>query len=84
MKNLAYPVAGLLLSGCAFAPSVNLFGASFPDWLFCLAGAILTTVIIHVVLSKRGSVALLHPLPLSYPALTTLLALLFWLVFFSH
>jgi hypothetical protein len=84
MKNLVYPVAVLLLSGCAFAPSVNLFGAAFPDWLFCLVGAILGTVVVHVVLSKRGSIALLHPLSLSYLSLTTLLALLFWLVFFSH
>ena len=84
MKNLVYPVAGLLLSGCAFTPWVNLFGASFPDWLFCLVGAILSTVVIHVVLSKRRSVALLHPLSLSYPSLTILLALLFWLGLFSH
>ena len=84
MKNSVYSVIGVLLSGCAFAPSVNLFGASFPDWLFCLVGALLTTVVIHVVLSKRHSIARLHPLSLSYPSLTTLFALLFWLGFFSH
>jgi NADH:ubiquinone oxidoreductase subunit 6 (subunit J) len=84
MKNFVYSVVGLLLSGCAFAPSVNVFGAAFPDWLFCIVGAILATIVVHVVLSKRHSIAWLHPLSLSYPSLTTLFALLFWLGFFSH
>ncbi|WP_243771732.1 YtcA family lipoprotein [Burkholderia sp. D-99] len=76
--------ASLLLGGCVPAPSVAVFGAAFPDWLFCIVFGVLGTVIVHVVLGKRGKRALLAPLAISYPALCALLAMACWLLFFPH
>jgi hypothetical protein len=76
--------AALTLSGCRMAPSVVLFGAAFPDWLFCMAGGVAATVVVHVVLSAAKRVAVLEPLPLSYPALTAIFAVLIWLLVFHH
>jgi hypothetical protein len=72
----------LLLSGCETAPTIAVFGAAFPDWLFCIAGAILATMVVHVILSRRRLVAWLAPVGLSYPLMATMFALLFWLIFF--
>ncbi|WP_241022032.1 YtcA family lipoprotein [Burkholderia sp. Ac-20353] len=76
--------ASLLLEGCVPAPSVAVFGAAFPDWLFCIVGGVVGTVIVHVALGKRGKRGLLAPLAVSYPALSALLAMAFWLLFFPH
>ncbi|MGU7779043.1 YtcA family lipoprotein [Burkholderia sp. PU8-34] len=76
--------ASLLLEGCAPAPSVAVFGAGFPDWLFCIVGGVLGTVIVHVALGKAGKRGFLAPLAISYPALSALLAMAFWLLFFPH
>jgi hypothetical protein len=77
---------GPLLGGCATAPSVNVLGAYFPDWMFCIVGAILATVVIHAAL--RASGRLVNPahlmLPITYAALITTLALVGWLIFFRN
>ncbi|MCA8116457.1 YtcA family lipoprotein [Burkholderia cepacia] len=82
--SFASIAASLLLEGCAAAPSIAVFGAAFPDWLFCIVGGVLGTTIVHVVLGKRGKRALLAPLAISYPALAAALAMAFWLLFFPH
>ncbi|PMS33873.1 YtcA family uncharacterized protein [Trinickia symbiotica] len=76
--------AGLLLSGCSFAPSIPLFGAAFPDWLFCVVGGVTATVAVHLALTRRGANTALAPHALSYPALSALFALTAWLAFFSR
>ncbi|AOJ85168.1 hypothetical protein WS86_30420 [Burkholderia savannae] len=76
--------ASVLLGGCATAPSVAVFGAAFPDWLFCIVVGVLATSIVHVVLGKRGKRALLAPLAISYPSLAAAFAMAFWLLFFPH
>lgn len=77
---------GTLLSGCATAPSIGVLGAFFPDWLFCIVGAIVGTALIHAAL--RASGRLQQPgeltLPLAYSALTAILALTSWLIFFQN
>lgn len=82
--NLLSLAASLLLGGCAPAPSIAVLGAAFPDWLFCIVFGVLATVVVHVVLGKRGKRACLAPAALSYPALCALLAMAFWLLVFSH
>ncbi|WP_432219310.1 YtcA family lipoprotein [Pseudomonas kribbensis] len=72
----------LLLSGCSTSPSLVLFGAAFPDWLFCIVGGVLATTAIHVILGRYSLRERISPLALSYPALTGLLAMLLWLVVF--
>lgn len=77
-------LAALSLSGCRMAPSIVLFGAGFPDWLFCMAGGVIATVLAHLALSANKRVAALEPLPLSYPALTAIFAVLIWLLVFHQ
>lgn len=78
----ALVLVSLLLSGCSLSPSLVVFGAAFPDWLFCLVAAVLTTIVIHLVLGRYALRERLAPLALSYPALAGLLAMLFWLSVF--
>jgi len=77
-------VGGLLLGGCAFAPSIPLFGAAFPDWLFCVIAGVAATVVVHVVLGRCGLRPALAPHAISYPALSAVLAMAAWLIFFSR
>lgn len=74
-----------LLGGCSTAPSINVLGAYFPDWLFCIVGAIVAAGVLHAVLRTAG---LSHQtqgltLPLAYSSLTVSLALIGWLTFFN-
>jgi len=73
--------ASLMLGGCAFAPSIPLLGAAFPDWLFCIVGGIVATIVIHLAFGARPVLA---PHAISYPALCALFAMAAWLVFFSR
>lgn len=83
MKKLGLAAAsGLLLNGCSLAPSVNVLGAYFPGWLFCITAGVVLTVIVHVMVSKRNLEPWLAPTALTYPALTTLFSIIFWLMFF--
>ncbi|REG52135.1 YtcA family uncharacterized protein [Paraburkholderia sp. BL6669N2] len=75
---------GFLLDGCALAPSIPLFGAAFPDWLFCVVGGVAATVVVHLMLNRRGSCQALAPHAISYPALTAVFAMAAWLIFFSR
>ncbi len=77
-------IACLPLVGCSESPSIAVFGAFFPDWLFCIAAGIVGTVIVHLILGKRHQLGILNPLALSYPMLTTALAVLTWLLFFPR
>jgi uncharacterized membrane protein len=74
----------VLLGGCAFAPSIPLLGAAFPDWLFCIVGGVSGTILVHLALSRRGAIPALAPLAISYPALSALLAMAPWLAFFHR
>ena len=70
----------LLLAGCGRAPSFDVVGSFFPAWLFCLAAAILLTVLARLFL-KRLRAALILPI-LTYPSLTAAFAFALWLTFF--
>jgi hypothetical protein len=75
-----------LLGGCSTAPSINVLGAYFPDWLFCIVGAIVATGIVHAALRAAGLLRQLQgwTLPLAYSSLTVSLALIGWLTFFNN
>ncbi|MDX6459354.1 MAG: hypothetical protein QOJ51_5241 [Acidobacteriaceae bacterium] len=73
-------LTSLLLAGCERAPSFDVVGSFFPAWLFCLAAAILLTVLARLFL-KRLRAALLLPI-LTYPSLTAAFAFALWLTFF--
>lgn len=73
----------LTLSACSSSPSVPVLGAYFPDWLFCIFGAVLLALLVHTFLARRGLGAWLTPPALAYPVLTALFALSAWLLFFQ-
>ena len=76
--------ASSLLTGCTLSPSINVVGAYFPDWLFCIVAGVVLTVVIHVVVSRKSLEPWLAPAALTYPALTTLFSLAVWLIFFKN
>lgn len=76
-------VLALALSACSNASSVPVLGAFFPDWLFCILGAVVLVFLVHTLLARRGYSAWLAPTVLAYPVLTALFALSAWLLFFQ-
>jgi hypothetical protein len=74
-------LASLLVGNCARAPSFDVLGSFFPAWLFCLAAAILLTVVVRWLFLRLGLA--LEPPILIYPSLTALFAFALWLIFFS-
>lgn len=75
-----------VLSGCTTAPSINVLGAYFPGWMFCIVGAIAVTSILHLILRGRGLLGVQGRgvLPIAYSALTVALALVGWILFFKN
>jgi hypothetical protein len=70
----------LLFAGCGRAPSFDVVGSFFPAWLFCLAVAVLLTILTRwFFLHLRIA---LVPQVLIYPALTATFAFALWLIFF--
>lgn len=76
----------ILLGGCATTPSISVLGAYFPDWMFCIVGAIVATGVAHGLMRNGGLFVHFGPryLPLAYAALTSALALAGWLIFFKN
>lgn len=72
-----------LLSACSVSPSLPVFGASFPDWLFCLAGGVIATWCLHLFLVKKKK-AWFAPHIIGYPLFTALVAMVAWLLIFSQ
>lgn len=83
-KILIACFVSLSISGCTPAPAMTIFGASFPDWLFCLCGGVSGMLAIHLLLRTPEKRAWLAPQLLTYPSLTALIALLSWLLVFPH
>lgn len=71
------------LSGCAaHSPAVNILGAYFPDWLFCISGGCLISAAIYLSLTRYGKNAWLTPYILTYPLLIALFSMGLWILFF--
>ena len=66
-------------------PSINVLGAYFPDWMFCIVGALVLTTSVYLALAPtRWYQALGRPSRLAlYPSLSLILALLGWLACFK-
>lgn len=84
IKRLITCFTTLLLAGCTPAPAMVVFGASFPDWLFCICGGVVGMVFIHTTLRTLEKRSWLVPQCLTYPALTALISMLIWLLVFPH
>jgi hypothetical protein len=77
-------IAATLTSGCANAPSIDVLGAYFPHWLFCIVAGVVLTVVIHLILTRLEADHLMTPPAVVYPTLVTFLSLAAWLVLFQH
>jgi hypothetical protein len=77
-------VAAGMTSGCAKAPSVNVLGAYFPDWLCCIVAGVLLTVVVYLVLQRAQRGQWLGPSVVVYPTLVTFCSLAVWLILFQH
>ncbi|CAN7326553.1 YtcA family lipoprotein [Caballeronia sp. LjRoot31] len=77
-------LVSMCVTGCSRSPSVNVLGAYFPDWLFCIIAGVVLTIIFHVIVQRTHRGLWFGPPALVYPALVTLLALVVWLIFFQH
>lgn len=72
------------LEGCTRSASTNVLGAYYPDWLFCMTGALLITALVRVLLLRAGLEDWLDPKAVAYPAMACVLAFSSWLLFFSR
>ena len=77
-------IAAILVSGCGYAPSINVLGSYFPDWLFCIVAGVVLTVVIYLILKRLQVGLLLGPSAVVYPTLVTFLSLAVWLMLFQH
>ena len=75
-----------MLGGCANAPSISVLGAFFPDWMFCIVGAIFFTSLVHHMLLAIGWIERSGKLSLAlmYVALTALFSFAGWLLMFQN
>ncbi|MDU7483493.1 YtcA family lipoprotein [Hafnia alvei] len=83
-KAIGLVVIILSLTGCSCAPSIVLFGASFPDWLICSGIGVIAMTLMHTMLRKGEHQCWLEPAVIVYPCVTALSAMLTWLLFFTH
>ncbi|MBI6152204.1 hypothetical protein JEP92_09020 [Serratia surfactantfaciens] len=86
MKKKLFLICGssILLSSCSsHSPSINILGAYFPDWMFCISGGCISVVIIYAFLNSLRKEMWLSPYILTYPLLTTLFSISYWVVFFN-
>ncbi|QUJ70447.1 hypothetical protein KDD30_20355 (plasmid) [Photobacterium sp. GJ3] len=83
-RNLLLISAVSFIAGCTPAPSIVMFGASFPDWLLCSAAGILITCLLHVLLSNNRAKLLLKPVAIVYPCITAISSMLVWLLLFPN
>ncbi|MGF6636604.1 cation transporter-like permease [Paraburkholderia sp. MM6662-R1] len=83
VKGAAFGAA-LLMGGCAYSPSINVLGAYFPDWLFCVVVGVALAVIVYLILEHTQCSDCVGPAAVVYPALVTALSLVVWLLAFQH
>jgi hypothetical protein len=73
-----------LTAGCTHAPSTNVLGAYFPDWLFCIIAGVAFAVVVYLILEHKRHGGRPGPSALLYPALVAFSSLVAWLIFFQN
>lgn len=68
----------------ACSPLVDVAGAFFPAWLFCILAGIGVTVLVREILSRAHIEAWIGPLLIVYPSLATAVSLALWLVLYRR
>jgi hypothetical protein len=72
--------------GSLVPPSIDILGAYFPDWMFCITGAMVLTAAVRIVAVRAGLNDRMDPgsRVFLYPAMGAVIALLGWLFFFME
>jgi hypothetical protein len=73
---------GLLCTGCARAPAIDVIGSFFPAWMVCFILSVVFAGILRLFLLRRQLEPAIEPLALFYPAVVLLLSCMLWLIFF--
>jgi hypothetical protein len=84
-KALLAPTLLLILGGCSRggAPSLVLFGAFFPDWMFCALLGIVAAIIARVAFVATGLSVVLPYQLFVCTSIGFIFALLAWLIWFG-
>jgi hypothetical protein len=77
-------IASVPLSGCENSPSIDVLGAYFPAWLFCIVAGVGLTIVIYLLIKHFQAGHLVWPAAVVYPTLVTFLSLVVWLVLFKY
>jgi len=81
-SSLVLAAAGLLLTSCNRAPSVDIVGSFLPVWMVCLTIAITLVAGVRWLLLRLRLEAEVGPLALFYPSALLLFTCVLWLIFF--
>lgn len=79
------PTLPLILSGCSRsgAPSLVLFGAFFPDWMFCALLGIVVAIVARGVFVATGLSSVLPQQLFVCLSIGLIFAILAWLLWFG-
>ena len=80
------PMAMLSLAGvmgCQRAPSFNIAGSFFPDWILCSFIGILVAALAHALFVRMKIEREIQPGVLIYPCIALSCTVTLWLIFFS-
>lgn len=80
---LLAPLFPIALSGCQRAPSFNIVGSFFPDWILCSILGIVTAALAHWLFVRLTLEREIQPAVLIYPCIAVSCAVTLWLLFFS-
>lgn len=71
------------VAGCQRAPSFNIAGSFFPDWILCSFIGIFVAALAHALFVRLKIEREIQPAVLIYPCIALSCAVTLWLVFFS-
>jgi len=73
----------LTLTGCEDAPSFNVAGSFFPDWIFCSLAGIALAIVSYRLLARLKMESYVQPAVLIYPSIALSCSVTLWLLFFG-
>lgn len=83
-KSITFFIISTLFTGCSFSPSINVVGAYFPAWLFCIVGAIVMASLVYIFIHQRKKEKEHHFSLMTFSLLVVALALINWIIFFKN
>ena len=72
-----------MVAGCQRAPSFNIAGSFFPDWILCSFIGIVAAALAHALFVRVKIEREIQPGVLIYPCIALSCAVTVWLIFFS-